>query len=461
MISFEHKAAAAKSCRSAQCHAAFADSLVAVELVHDSIAPVPVSAFEVHCFKGDATNQDAIGKEKVHTSLVSSSLLATFPDLDVYSFDQSRLETVVDSSRQSGDLQVVKVGNGAETYQLIKSEFASLGTPTWETRAQTVVPGLISAFLFGLDNGPDNVGMLKRIRAACKGHRQCMYAVIWCTCHQNHLIVKGHLTAMQTQQVTGYELSCNYFTAITSIVHVWRSSGMQDKLAAASLEQFDTSVCFKRLPGRPLRGRWGAIEDAEKCIVLARSQLKVLFDKLVVVPKKAAARAALGDDEDNYQERNRAYKLNALAALHNPAFLLLVMVSRESRSPLDHLFAWNQKRVREHNKSIEKHAALGRRFLGNTPFADLVLTKLDFVAASFNDILLAINNLFFLNLRIFKMLISGVFLFHGPAQPSAAWVIVTHVYLYTSGRVFQYMYLVGILDTFTCNWMWYQVPTIY
>ena len=93
VISFEHKAAAAKRCRSAQCHAAFADSLVAVELVHDSIAPVPVSALEVHCFKGDATNQDAIGKEKVHTSLVSSSLLATFPDLDVYSFDQTRLET--------------------------------------------------------------------------------------------------------------------------------------------------------------------------------------------------------------------------------------------------------------------------------------------------------------------------------------------------------------------------------
>ena len=69
---------------------------------------------------------------------------------------------------------------------------------------------------------------------------------------------------------------------------------MHDKLKAAAMDEFDDASCFKRLPGRPLRGRWGASEDAEKAIVLVRSQLRVLFDKLVKVCKKKGIKASWG-----------------------------------------------------------------------------------------------------------------------------------------------------------------------
>ena len=65
------------------------------------------------------------------------------------------------------------------------------------------------------------------------------------------------------------------------------------------------------------------------------------------------------------------------------------MISKEARAPLDHLFAWSQKRVRQHNDLKRKYGKLGERYLGTTPFSDLVLTKLDFVPASFTSIVTA------------------------------------------------------------------------
>ena len=390
VLVWEHKAAAAKRCRSAQTHAAFLDSAhdlaPIADLAHDQHRSP--SAFEIYCIKADGTNQEAIGKEKVHTSLISSLLLA---GAGVYetdrAFDMATLENCVVSSREAGDLQIVKQGDGEETYALMQAELKSLGVSTWDARCTCPQAGVASAFIFGLDNGPDNVGAMKRVRGACKQNGHVMFAVVWCTFHQSHLIVKNHLTAMQSHQITGYEIDTNYFTLITSIIHVWRSTGMHEKLKASAMAEFGDASCFARLPGRPLRGRWGAIEDAEKSLVLARSQLRVLFDKLVQIPKKKASKPKLGDHEDDYEERTRAYRNNALEALHNPAFFLLVMVSKESRQPLDHLFAWSQKRVREHNKVIKDYEALGRRYLGPTPFSDLVLQKLDSVTASFTSII--------------------------------------------------------------------------
>ena len=68
VLKYEHLAACAKRCRSEQLHSDFAEDGC---LLQEQIA----NSFEVFCYRGDATNQEAIDHEKVHTNLIASMML--------------------------------------------------------------------------------------------------------------------------------------------------------------------------------------------------------------------------------------------------------------------------------------------------------------------------------------------------------------------------------------------------
>ena len=68
VFKYEHLAACAKRCRSEQLHSDFAED---ASLLQEQIA----NSFEVFCYRGDATNQEAIDHEKVHTNLIASMMM--------------------------------------------------------------------------------------------------------------------------------------------------------------------------------------------------------------------------------------------------------------------------------------------------------------------------------------------------------------------------------------------------
>ena len=141
---------------------------------------------EVHQFKGDGTKQDMIDKHKLHVSILTSSV-ATNTDLndamvnqEPESFDIQKL--LVPSQCNAGDLQIQWRGSGEEAYQLMELEMMSVGCPLPADRAQHSheVPHRISLYIFGLDQGSDNVGCIRRIRTVIRPAPRVMYTVCWC-----------------------------------------------------------------------------------------------------------------------------------------------------------------------------------------------------------------------------------------------------------------------------------------
>ena len=71
------------------------------------------------CF--DGSQQEAVNKEKMHVSLFTASSVLLDDTDDVADFDIDRLAATVKTARVTGDLQVVKCGSGAETYNNVKA----------------------------------------------------------------------------------------------------------------------------------------------------------------------------------------------------------------------------------------------------------------------------------------------------------------------------------------------------
>ena len=169
VLKYEHRAACAKRCRAFQECAEFIDN---IDFGKEDID----ISFEVFSYKGDATNQEAIDKEKVHTSLVSALMFssATSAHRGTDAYEPELFCQFIHRVSESGDLQVVREGTGAETHQLMLHEFNSVHLPTVDARCKEPPDNIVSVYCLGLDNGPDNQGMVKRISNVCLHVLSCM-----------------------------------------------------------------------------------------------------------------------------------------------------------------------------------------------------------------------------------------------------------------------------------------------
>ena len=170
VVAYEHRANAAKGVRA--------------QSLYEAMDNCGCEAILLKC---DATNEDCIERRKVHVSLITSYALETLPepvehevadmpglterdDEDEFNEgvegvgtlvpdeaetivwgheQQQRLEASVTRCKNAGELQTVEDGTGVETYLFAKRELASVGSPTWEDRAQQSAthPKRISFFL--------------------------------------------------------------------------------------------------------------------------------------------------------------------------------------------------------------------------------------------------------------------------------------------------------------------------
>ena len=153
------------------------------------------------------------------------------------------------------ELQVQTQGSGEETYLLVGREMTSTGCPSWETRANQahLFPNRLSTFVFGVDAGPDNQGMVKRILKRLSTLPLVLSWVIFCIFHQCHLIVKSLLKTMENFDFPEeYALEKGYFSVLGTVGNTWRSSCAPSLIQSAASDLYGDSTMmklFKNVPG--------------------------------------------------------------------------------------------------------------------------------------------------------------------------------------------------------------------
>ena len=128
VIKYEHEAACALRLRSAKIHHAIAEQFAAQALPQP---PEPEPPWDVargtfqpilfHCYRGDATNQEAIQKEQIYASEICSASVSRCAFEAATQGDDLSLDALVVYNRALPDIQPVKLGTGREFYSIIRS----------------------------------------------------------------------------------------------------------------------------------------------------------------------------------------------------------------------------------------------------------------------------------------------------------------------------------------------------
>eukprot|EP00959_Pyramimonas_sp_CCMP1952_P474305 9503230-Pyramimonas_sp.AAC.1 len=299
-------------------------------------------AAEIFTIRCDATNQDTIEKAKVHMSLLevvrADSLPASPEEVRGFSSRVARKSV-------PGDIQKVYLGTAQETYSMVVAEMTSVGFPTWEERARArqgadATPGL-STYIFGVDAGPDNVGMAPLLRASLSAAPTVSFLITFCFAHQFHLIVQnatrfyeefvwedpGLQVVLAPASEAGAPVQAGgavpsgpkYWSRCATVANVWRSPGVAQKLRNAADGLFDAAASaahFSKIPGRPLRGRWGRIDSIESVLVRGRAVLGPVFSAVFqnVVEKKRKAPRVGTEEDERFKTDQKNYRYTAVTS---------------------------------------------------------------------------------------------------------------------------------------------------
>ncbi len=315
------------------------------------------TCIEVHSHRFDATNSDAIQKSKVHAQLVQSIGLGdvSFMDADG-NLDIDAHQVDSQCSRSCPDLQIVNHGTAQETYCLALKGLQSVFCPTWEewVRQAASNPQRFSMYVFGVDAGPDNTGMMRLVLGVVAGCMNVAVTASFCFAHQTHLIVKALLDVLdnhtwtippdpnndepQHDQEVGPHgvagLKTKYFASVATVANVWRAPGAPSQIRRAAVGEYNDQInydYFKIMPGRPLRGRWEAIDSVEKILVSAQPYLAKVFTRALGKGRQSGIEGLsekdVGDDAANYREEQKRYRQDSISFANSALFHVTVRIS--------------------------------------------------------------------------------------------------------------------------------------
>jgi hypothetical protein len=374
----------------------------------------------------DATNSEAIGRSKVHVAVVTTlrSNLGCFAEGAVV--DPLLLSSQCAQLVQASDLLEVKHGTAAETHQFALHHLSSVGCQTWQEAAQRL-PGVscpgpdgvpaLEAYIFGVDAGPDNVGMLGRVREDLRDVLHVLFIGVFCFLHQSHLIVRdllNHLDGFDLGLLGGGS-SRRYWSSVATVANQWRSIGVPKKLRRAAAQIYGADSVnvdsYRKVPGKPLRGRWGTIAAVEQAIIQCGPRIGEVFAnalglaleaakerdqkakgkakaKPAADPKPAAKkRRKIGDEEaEDYQSKQREYKASTVVCTSDPLWRATVAVSAQAKGPITAYINWSLGAKRQYNERLA--ACAPRVYLGPTPLSLLVSTKALEVRSQLHGLLL-------------------------------------------------------------------------
>eukprot|EP00959_Pyramimonas_sp_CCMP1952_P159015 3325350-Pyramimonas_sp.AAC.1 len=161
---------------------------------------------------------------------------------------------------------------------IINKELDSVGCPSVTRLAADSCKKQVCCLCCVLDKGPDNQGWCNRIVGMSSPKPYFIVWVTWCFMHSAHLICKSVIATLDGWE-WGEATEWNgpkYFSSIATVINTWRSPLMPKKLKRAVqhlLPPSQVGSCFRRLPGRALRGRWGSCDSGEEIIISSEAYL--------------------------------------------------------------------------------------------------------------------------------------------------------------------------------------------
>ena len=305
-----------------------------------------------------------------------------------------------------------------------------MGCPTWKESAQRLGAAPIAAgevpplqvYVFGTDAGPDNIGAFRRVREDLRDATNVLFVAVFCFLHQAHLIVRDLLNHLDSFNVglLGGSSGRRYWSSVATVANQWRSTGVPKKVRRAAEEVHGAGStaagAYRKLPGKPLRGRWGSIAAVEQSIIECGPEIGKVFAKALGITleeaqerdaKKAAAakakggakakpaadpkpnpkkRRKVGDEEaESYRRAQREYRATTIVCTSDAAWLATVQISAKAKEPLSHYTNWCLKAKKEYAQNLA--AAAPRPYLGPTPLSQLVCTKARQVESELQDLL--------------------------------------------------------------------------
>ena len=102
----------------------------------------------------------------------------------------------------------------------------------------------------------------------------------------------------------------------------------------------------------------------------------VLTPRSIEAAKKATTKAGK-DEEENIQEKQKLYRVNAVQAVSSNILLALCVCSLVAKSIISRFLLWGQKAVKKQNELAAKAKKLGRTYLGPTAVSRLVCGEAD------------------------------------------------------------------------------------
>ena len=386
----EHFANIAQILKSHEDHALLEALTDAPDVVASHASPTTPACWEAFCIKSDATNQEALDREKIHVATVELAVVGSEAHTIVCQSCSVAEDTDVAGVLQvertfaAADLQVVHDSTGAETYALMLREMASIGAADWERRCieASENPARVSMFTFGVDRGSDNVGAARRVKTRLVGVPNVMFNFAWCLLHSLHHIVENVLTVLDGWDWGRESQPQSYFNAVATIANVWRSPGTHKNLQKAA-SGCAVACRLDRVPGRAIRGRWGAIDGVELIIMKGGTLLTTawhnvfgyLLAPIVASLRPSARGVAVGADAQcTFQEEQSRWRKYSTRSLSNNCFHVMLRCSQVVKQPLMHFLTWCQKRNGELVKQVKK-LGTSQKYMGKTPMSEFVCGK--------------------------------------------------------------------------------------
>ena len=216
------------------------------------------------------------------------------------------------------------------------------------------------------------------------------FIATFCFQHICHLIVGGSIRTMNAWTwPEPYDLGIRYFTGVGTLANIWRSTGFGLKLRDVVETLFGIDVChrcFRQIPGRPLKGRWGAIDAIEKSITRARHYIGAAFTAAIGKGKTKKRKTRDDDDDDGYQAKMTTWRGHAVTCANSAIFLAMCIISMVAKGPLIHFQCWAQKHVKLQSNQQAVAARQGTCHFGPTPLSMLVCGIADELWASINEL---------------------------------------------------------------------------
>ena len=358
----------------------------------DCVAKSGLFTYQVHIVRGDATNSSAAQRSKVHAcatrstycSALESGMLVDEEGEEI--LGQMPFEDRVHNG--FADLQFVSTSCTArDLLEIYNKQLDNIGVPTFQPQ-DVDSDSSLRLFLHVTDDGADQKGCEKLIKGNLKLDGKTLYHRFKCMLHQIHLVVSKQLKRLP-----------GHYNDIAKVVHTWRATGCSFKIRKAYTKKFGAARAkvVRKLPPRPLKGRWGSISSVERYLLNAgMAELPVVFNDAIATMEDHNA----DHGEDNtvdldaldvqdmdskiYKKIMGRWRKDANRALATTSFWARMHIANVTREPLDHLMHFLMQTASDPSDGGQAESQ-PERSVGKLP--SLVYHKMPEIMHSFSDVL--------------------------------------------------------------------------